>query len=196
MLENNFSTHIYCMQWERKNWTWSILCPKNLLLLDTGGQWANPYIDSISALQWVGPTVFAFTRLSCTMTGILKFWPKLTRPSKPINLVSLTFSYNFCVFMLAFFNYNFAYQMMCKSRRKKRGMIIFGQMFVIPAIVYSDDSYENLRNFFLSFASFFFFFFHPGMPFNYGLKKMFTMKPKVHSCGSEFWMEQSSGSIL
>ena len=90
------------------------------------------------------------------MTGILKFCPKMTRPSKPINLVSLTFSYNFCVFMLAFVIYNFAYQMMYKSRRKKRGMIIFGQMFVIPAIVYSDDSYENLRIFFLSFASFFF----------------------------------------
>ena len=94
--------------------------------------------------------------------------------------------------MLAFVIYNFAYQMMYKSRRTKRGMIIFGQMFVIPAIVYSDDSYENLRNFFSFFCViFFFFFFHPGMLFKYELKKMFTMKPKVHSCGSEFWMEQS-----
>lgn len=42
-------------------------------------------------------------------------------------------------------------------------LIIFGQIFVIPAIVYSDDSYENLRHFFflLRHFFFFFFFFHP-----------------------------------
>ena len=70
--------------------------------------------------------------------------------------------------------------------RKKRSIIIFGRNFVILAIVYSDDSYENLRIYFSFFCVIFSSFFHPGMLFKYELKMMFTTEPKVHSCVSEW----------
>ena len=82
----------------------------------------------------------------------------------------------------------FAYRMMDQFRRTKRGMIFFGYNFVIPTIVDSDDSYENLRIFFSFFCVIFFssFFILVCSLNTYELKTIFTMEPKVNSCGSEW----------